>query len=223
MDNKLVAATALAGSLAMASFVWGTAQATPAPSAIHAPGNGITLVGHQGGAVAVWGGGGGWRPRGAAAGAAAVVSMWAVAVAAAVPASPEAAVAVASREGGGGGPSLGGGPRGARSFADNGPGHVYSRSYAGRDFNRSGPKGDIRRGNSQAFNRDRDHGDRNHGDRNRRFAERDHDRNHDFDHNGRHRVFRNGVWIWVYGPDYYSYNDCWWLRERALATGNPYW
>ena len=49
MDNKLVAATALAGSLAMASFVWGTAQATPAPSAIHAPGNGITLVGQHGG------------------------------------------------------------------------------------------------------------------------------------------------------------------------------
>ena len=57
----------------------------------------------------------------------------------------------------------------------------------------------------------------------RRFAERDHDRDHDFDHHGRHRVFRNGVWIWVYGPDYYSYNDCWWLRRQALATGSPYW
>jgi hypothetical protein len=212
MDKKLVAATALAGSLAMASFVWGTAQATPAPSSIHAPGNAITLVGHQagggggggggggpggGGSVHVGGGGGGPGLSGGGGGR--------------------------SFTRGGGGPSLGGGPRGARSFADNGPGHVYSRSYAGRDFNRSGPNGDIRRGNSQAFNRDRDHGDRNHGDRNRRFAERDHDRNHDFDHNGRHRVFRNGVWIWVYGPDYYSYNDCWWLRERALATGNPYW
>jgi hypothetical protein len=121
---------------------------------------------------------------------------------------------------GGGGPNLGGGPRhGGRAFAEGGG----PRSYAGRDFNRSGPKGDIRRGNAQAFNRDRDHGDRNHGDRNRRFAERDHDRNHDFDHRGRHRVFRNGVWVWVYGPDYYSYNDCWWLRERALATGSPYW
>jgi hypothetical protein len=120
-------------------------------------------------------------------------------------------------EGGGGGPNMGGGPRrGGREGG--GP-----RSYASRDFNRSGPQGDIRRGNSQAFNRDRDHGDRNHGDRNRRFAERDHDRNHDFDHRGRHRVFRNGIWVWIYGPDYYSYNDCWWLRERALATGNPYW
>jgi hypothetical protein len=27
----------------------------------------------------------------------------------------------------------------------------------------------------------------------------------------------------VYGPSYYSYNDCWWLRERALATGSTYW
>ena len=65
MDNKLVAATALAGSLAMASFVWGTAQATPAPSAIHAPGNGITLVGHQGGGG---GGGGGGGPGGGGGG-----------------------------------------------------------------------------------------------------------------------------------------------------------
>jgi len=82
----------------------------------------------------------------------------------------------------------------------------------------------MRRGNAQALNRDRDHGDRNHGDRNRRFAER-HDNNHDHDRfNNRHRVFRNGVWVWVYGPDYYAYgNDCWWLRQQAYATGNPYW
>jgi hypothetical protein len=31
------------------------------------------------------------------------------------------------------------------------------------------------------------------------------------------------VWVWAYGPDYYSYNDCWRMRERALATGSPYW
>jgi hypothetical protein len=59
------------------------------------------------------------------------------------------------------------------------------------------------------------------GDRfeHRRFAER----GHDFDrfHN-RHRVFRNGVWVWVYGPGY-AYNDCWWLRRQALITGSPYW
>ena len=103
-------------------------------------------------------------------------------------------------------------------FADNGPGHVYSssRSYAGRDFNRSGPRSDVRRGNAQAFNRDRghDHGDRNRPDH-RRFAERDHDHGHDFDHHGRHRVFRNGAWVWIYGPDYYySY-------ERRLLLAPP--
>jgi hypothetical protein len=32
------------------------------------------------------------------------------------------------------------------------------------------------------------------------------------------------VWVWVYGPDYYTYaDDCYWLRQRALATGSPYW
>ena len=129
---------------------------------------------------------------------------------------------------GGGGPSLGGVPRGARSFADNGGGsNAYRgpRSYAGRDFNRSGPRSDVRRGNAQAFNRDRghDHGDRNRPDH-RRFAERDRDHGHDFDHHGRHRVFRNGAWVWIYGPDYYAYgDDCYWLRRQALATGSPYW
>src|SRR5262245_45196415 len=61
-------------------------------------------------------------------------------------------------------------------------------------------------------------GDRDH----RHFAERGRDHDHDFDHRGRHRVFRNGVWVWVYGPDY-SYNDCGWLLVRALDTGSPYW
>ena len=89
----------------------------------------------------------------------------------------------------------------------------------------SGPKGEARRGNAQAFNRDRghDHGDRNRGDRNRRVAERHDNHDHDRFHN-RHRVFRNGAWVWVYGPDYYAYGDnCYWLRQRAYATGSPYW
>jgi hypothetical protein len=30
--------------------------------------------------------------------------------------------------------------------------------------------------------------------------------------------------VWVYGPDYYSYgDDCYWLRQRAYATGSSYW
>jgi hypothetical protein len=54
----------------------------------------------------------------------------------------------------------------------------------------------------------------------RRFAER----GHDFDRfHHRHRVFVNGVWVWDWWPDYYAYNDCWWLRRQALITGSPYW
>jgi hypothetical protein len=132
--------------------------------------------------------------------------------------------------GGGGGGRVGGGfARGGSgsNFASRSGPHVGAYSgprYASRDFNRSWPRSDMRHGNAQAYNRDRSH---DHGDRNRfdhhHFAERGHD--HDFDrfHN-RHRVFRNGVWVWVYGPDYYAYgNDCWWLRQQALATGSPYW
>ena len=119
-----------------------------------------------------------------------------------------------------GAPHVGGGNFVSRSGARDYSGRVNSGPrYANRDFNRSGPKGDMRRGNTQAFSRDRD---RDHGNRNRRFAER-HDNNHDHDR-FRHRVFRNGVWVWVYGPDYYAYGgDCWWLRRQALATGSPYW
>jgi hypothetical protein len=31
------------------------------------------------------------------------------------------------------------------------------------------------------------------------------------------------VWVWVYGPDYYAGNDCYWLLRRAQITGSPYW
>jgi hypothetical protein len=70
---------------------------------------------------------------------------------------------------------------------------------ADRDLDRSGPRGDRdnRRGR-QAFDRDRGH-DHGKGDRHR------------------HRVFRNGVWVWVYGPEYYAYgNDYFWLRQPSL-------
>ena len=56
------------------------------------------------------------------------------------------------------------------------------------------------------------------------FAERDFDHGRNFNHDNRHRVFRNGVWFWAYGPDYYSYNDdCWWLLKRARTTRSGYW
>jgi len=66
----------------------------------------------------------------------------------------------------------------------------------------------------------RGHGDFDHNGRNGHFAEKG-----NFDHHGHgHRVFRNGawVWVWVYGPDYYS-GDCGWLLNRARVTGSPYW
>jgi hypothetical protein len=55
-----------------------------------------------------------------------------------------------------------------------------------------------------------------------------HAANRDRDHDGkdfkRHRVFRNGAWVWIYGPDTYAYgDDCYWLLQRARATGSPYW
>jgi hypothetical protein len=53
-----------------------------------------------------------------------------------------------------------------------------------------------------------------------RYANKDRDNKH---HGNRHRVFRNGVWVWVYGPDYAYGYDCDWLRRRAAITGSPYW
>jgi hypothetical protein len=125
----------------------------------------------------------------------------------------------ALRSGGPGGGGWGHGGRGGpgpgtMSHMDRGPRVARDFSGPGRRFD-YGPKG-------------REHLDRfvERSDRleHRRFAER----GHDFDRfHYRHRVFRNGVWVWVYGPDYYAYDDyggdCWWLRRQALITGSPYW
>src|SRR6476619_2410869 len=196
MRAPLAAMAALAGGLLFLPAVQSPASATSVPinmkNVLGSTTGSVILVGHGGGGGPAFSGGGGGRFGG----------------------------------GGGGGPKFSGGPRGGSgNFVSRSGGHDYGNRvnsgprYANRDFNRSGPKGDMRRGNSQAFNRDRD---RDHGNRNRRFAER-HDNNHDHDR-FRHRVFRNGVWVWVYGPDYYAYGgDCWWLRRQALATGSPYW
>ena len=62
----------------------------------------------------------------------------------------------------------------------------------------------------------RDH-DRDHG----QTASRDND-NHDNDHRDhRHGHFVHGHWVWYGAP--YAYDDCSWLRHRAIATGSPYW
>ena len=127
----------------------------------------------------------------------------------------------AAIRGGGGGPRVGAGPRGGGNFANRSGDRTYSgqRSYAGRSIDRSGPRA------SRDYSGD--HGryaDRYRGDH-RRYAERGRDNNHN---NYRHRVWRNGAWVSIYGPDYYYDNyayggDCYWLRQQAYATGSPYW
>ena len=81
--------------------------------------------------------------------------------------------------------------------------------------------GSIYRGNSGPKNRGsyaykghghNDHGYKDHG--NKHYAMKDHDHDHDHGNiHNRHRVFRNGVWVWVYGPDYTAYGD-----DLGLAT-----
>jgi len=222
MRAPLVAIAALAGGLLFLPAVQSPASATSVPinlkSVLGSTNGSVILVGHGGGGGGFSGGGGGGRGGGGGGGGGHVGGGGG---------GQAFSGGGGGRFGGGGGgpkmssaPHVGGGNFVSRSGARDYSGRVNSGPrYANRDFNRSGPKGDMRRGNTQAFSRDRD---RDHGNRNRRFAER-HDNNNDHDR-FRHRVFRNGVWVWVYGPDYYAYGgDCWWLRRQALATGSPYW
>ena len=98
-------------------------------------------------------------------------------------------------------PSVGNEPHGM----GNGP-HMRGGNFAQGDVRES------RRGHGDFA----DHNGRDSG----RFAERDRDFDHHHGH--AHRVFRNGVWVWVYGPDYYA-GDCGSLLRRARVTGSPYW
>jgi len=110
-----------------------------------------------------------------------------------------------ARTAGGGGPHDNGGPHAMGGNGPHGMGngpHMRGGNFAQRDV--------------REFQRGRDFSDHNRG----RFAERDH--NFDHHHGHGHRVFRNGVWVWVYGPDYYA-GDCGWLLRRARVTGSPYW
>jgi hypothetical protein len=108
---------------------------------------------------------------------------------------------------GGGGPGGNGphamGGNGPHAMGGNGP-HMRGGNFAQGDVR------EFRRGHGDFA----EHNGRNNG----RFAER----GRDFDHHHGHRVFRNGVWVWVYGPDYYA-GDCGWLLRRARVTGSPYW
>jgi hypothetical protein len=165
MYTKLLAATALAGSLLLLPLLQGSAQSAALPS-VPSHQSDLTLVAHEGGG----GGGGGGGPHAI----------------------------------GGARPHAMGGnePHGM----GNGP-HMRGGNFAQGDVRES------RRGHGDFA----DHNGRDSG----RFAERDRDFDHHHGH--AHRVFRNGVWVWVYGPDYYYAGDCGWLLRRARVTGSPYW
>ena len=125
--------------------------------------------------------------------------------------SHQSDLTLVANEGGGGG---GGG--GAHHMQGGGPqGGAGHHAMGGNGPHMRG--GNIAEGNSRESRRG--HGDIDHNRNNGRFAERGHDNDH---HGHGHRVFRNGVWVWVGGPDYYA-GDCGWLLRRARATGSPYW
>jgi hypothetical protein len=194
MRTTIAAVTALAGSLLLAPLMWGPTQAGSAPDLKNA----VSAI-HDNPLILVGhGGGGGWGGGGGGG------------------------------RGGGAGLAAGGGGRGGGGWGGGGghPGAMARGDGGGRGF--VGPRmGGPRFAEGREGGRF-EHGDRgrfverhNRGDRfeHRRFAER----GRDFDRfHHRHRVFVNGVWVWVYGPDY-AYNDCWWLRRQALITGSPYW
>jgi hypothetical protein len=51
------------------------------------------------------------------------------------------------------------------------------------------------------------------------YASKDRDYNNHGKFNNRHRVFRNGAWIWVYGSGYTAYgNNCYWLTSASATT-----
>ena len=187
MRTKVVAGTALAGSLFLSTFAWQSAQAAGAPGIVDAlgAGNMITLIKHGGGDGGGQGGGGNGGH-------------------------------MAARRGDGGGQ---GGDDSGRMAAGNGDGgdhamkggaHYKGGRISGDDDISGGGNPSGRRGHNGKFVHDHD---------DRHFSNRD----HDHDHFNRHRVFRDGVWVWVYGPDYYAGDDCAWLLDRAEITGSPYW
>jgi hypothetical protein len=200
MRTKLSIATAIAGSMVVTGLLWGAAQATPAPLLNSDANSGIVLVGHGGGHG---GGPGGGLGRGGGPGGG-----W------------------GHGGGPGGGWGHGGGPGGLALRG--GPGHMSPMNRGGEHyaFKSGGPKyggnyGHVNRGGDHYAFKGHDHDNFDHGKHRQAFNDRNHDHHGDFH---RHRVFRNGVWVWVYGPDYTAYgNDCYWLRRQAIITGSPYW
>ena len=109
---------------------------------------------------------------------------------------------------GGGGGNYGARIRGGNyALSDGGNKNRYGNN--GGNKNRYGNNG----GNKNRYANDR-------GKNRYSYNDRD-NKHHGNSHNNRHRVFRNGVWVWAYGPDYAYGYDCEWLRRRAAISGSP--
>ncbi len=196
MRTTLLAGAALAVTLVV-STLWSSAEAISAPDLKSAlgPTGAVTLVGHGGGGMDGGGGGG--------------------------------------RVGLGGGSSrafgAGAGSRAfsSRSFSGSSShfksGYMTGSNITGRRTfsKRSFDNGPSVKGHDKFVGNNWKGGKNLHDHDNKRLAMRDHD--HDFNHFNRHRVFRNGAWVWLYGPGYYSGDDCWWLLRQARVTGSSYW
>ena len=129
--------------------------------------------------------------------------------------------------GGGGGMKSSGGGGGMKSgggggHAMRGGGGGYKGAYRGGGGGyKGGDKHYAYKGGGGGYKDDGKH--YAYKDNNKRHAYNDRDHDHDKFHN-RHRVFRNGIWVWVYGPGYTTYgDDCYWLRRQAIITGSSYW
>jgi hypothetical protein len=201
MRTTLLAGIAFAVGLFLTILVWGSAQATSAPPDLKGAlgtNDTVTLVGHGGRGGGHGGGHGGGGMRGGGGGMKAM--------------------------GGGGGRHYGGGG-GGKHYGGGGGGKHYGGGGGGKHYGGGGGGKHYGGGGGKHYAY-KDHGNKDHGNKgrgNKHYAMKDHDHHDHGNKHNRHRVFRNGVWVWVYGPDYYSYNDCWWLRRQALITGSPYW
>jgi hypothetical protein len=208
MKTNLTVATTFAGALLATCLLSGSAQATSVPvlksDATHGM---VTLIGKgRGGGgggghgLSRGGGGGGGLSRGGGGGRG------------------------LNRGGGGGHYALrSGGGGGSRGLSRGGGSSHINRGSMSRGHYALKDRGSLSRGNYDLKDRGYKNRDafKDSGKKHYASKDRDHDRHGKFQ---RHRVFRNGVWVWVYGPAYYAYgDDCYWLRRQAIITGSPYW
>jgi hypothetical protein len=197
MRTTLCIAAAVTGSMLLTGLVSGSAQATPTP-VLKSNADLVTLVARKGG-----GGGGGMK--GMSRGGGGMKGL--------------------SRGGGGGSHALrsGGGNRNYALRSGGGSSHIKRGSISGGNYALKN-RGSMSRGNYALKDRGYKNRDAFKSGGKKHYASKDRDHDNHGKFNNRHRVFRNGAWIWVYGPGYTAYgNDCYWLRRQAISTGSPYW